>query len=94
MARLVIDTAAVAAIPGHPSVDRELRTLADSILDEAQTNAPVETGHLRSTGFVDGIDSAYTVGFDADYAAEVEYGPDDSKAQPYLAPAALKARPL
>lgn len=58
------------------------------ILGEAQRNAPVKTGYLRSTGYVEPIqDQGCEIGFSADYAFYPEYGTANMKAQPYLRPA-------
>jgi hypothetical protein len=92
MGRYVVDKAAVAAIPREPAVDRAIQELAGTMLIEARSKVPVKTGALRASGFVDGGNSEYTVGFDESYAAEVEFGTDDSKAQPYLTPATLRSR--
>jgi hypothetical protein len=92
MGRSVLDQAAMADLVRDPAVDRAVHSLADEILAEAQDRSPVATGALRASGFVEGDDSEYRIGFDRDYAAEVEFGTDDTTAQPYLTPAALKDR--
>ena len=92
MARYSIDAAALARIPSEASVDSQVKQLAEQILDEAQGSAPVDTGALRASGFVDGSDSEYTIGFDRDYAPYVEMGTGDTEPQPFLTPAATKQR--
>lgn len=92
MAHFVVDRAAMAAIPGEPSVDRQIRALAGDILADAQGKAPVRTGALRSSGFADGDDSEYTIGFEVEYAPYVELGTSHMDAQPFLTPAALRDR--
>lgn len=92
MARYTLNPATESALPRDPAVDGSLRRLAEEILDDAQQRVPVDTGDLRDSGFVDGGDSDYRIGFDADYAAFVEYGTGDTDPQPYLEPAALQSR--
>jgi HK97 gp10 family phage protein len=91
MGRYVIDASA-SALGSHESIDRQVHELADVILAEAQERAPVLTGAMRASGFVDGNSSEYTIGFTKDYSAYVEAGTDDTKAQPFLTPAALRNR--
>lgn len=74
MGHYSIDHAAIAALPGTPSIDGPIGRLAHEILAEAQVRAPVVTGTLVASGFVDGTKSEYTVGFTAPYAHYVEFG--------------------
>jgi HK97 gp10 family phage protein len=92
MGHYSIDRAAVASIASLPSVDRQVHQLADAILTEAQGRAPVDTGALRASGFVEGRASAYTVGFEKEYAPYVEFGTSEMNAQPFLTPSALRDR--
>lgn len=75
-----------------PDVDKAVRTLAEQIFADSQATVPVDTGELKRSGFVDGQDSYYRVGYTAAHAPYVEYGTDDTRAQPFLEPAALRAR--
>jgi len=55
-------------------VQQRLQELADSIKETAQRIAPVRTGHLRSTIFVETVEWTVKVGASAPYAAYVEFG--------------------
>jgi HK97 gp10 family phage protein len=91
MGRYVIDASA-SALGSHDAIDRQVHDLADAILAEAQGRAPVDTGALRASGFADGADSEYTIGFTKDYARYVEFGTSEMDAQPFLTPSALRDR--
>lgn len=69
-----------------------LQRIAEDILDEAQRAVPVDTGDLRRSGTVRENGDEYEVAFTAPYAAYVELGTQDTPAQPYLLPAAVKRR--
>jgi HK97 gp10 family phage protein len=60
---------------------------AEDIAASAREQAPVQTGHLRSTieGFSSGKEGEVVAG--AEYAAYVEYGTYKMAAQPFLFPA-------
>lgn len=45
--------------------------IALKILDRAQRKVPVDTGFLKSTGYVRRVRDGYEVGYDADYAIYV-----------------------
>lgn len=81
----------------------------DDCLPDARRNAPVDTGELAASGYVD--HGAGRIGFRADHAAPVEVGASPheipnawgrgitvehpgTKAQPYLRPAVYRARRL
>lgn len=71
----------------------ETRKIAHAILADAQRAAPVRTGALRDSGFVeDEGDGEFTIGFFAEYARFVEFGTRNQPAQPFLTPAAFKRR--
>jgi HK97 gp10 family phage protein len=71
-----LDVAKIASVGGY------------TILAEAQKNAPLKTGYLRSTGYIEPIEGqGCEIGFSADYAFYPEYGTAKMKAQPYLRPA-------
>lgn len=92
MGHYTIDAAAIAALPGTPSVDAPVHQVAETIFDESQAIVPVDTGHLKQSGFTDGNNSEYRIGYTADYARYVEFGTSEMNAEPYLTPAALKNR--
>lgn len=90
-----INAAAVASLPSF--CDPQVRALADAIYDDSQVIVPVDTGALKASGFVDGHDSEYRIGYGdpggpVDYARYVEFGTSEMNAQPYLAPSALRYR--
>ena len=61
---------------------------AEVLMDESQTNAPVDTGELRDSHYVESIDQRRAdVIVDAEHAAPVEFGTYKMAAQPYLRPA-------
>lgn len=96
MGRFTVDRAALERVPSMPAIDSRVRTLANTIHDEARGNiirmGAVDTGALRDSGVVDGAESTYMVGFDTDYAAYVHEGTYKMPARSYLAEAALKKR--
>ena len=49
--------------------------IALAILDRAQTKVPVDTGFLKSTGYVKQLSDGFEVGYDADYAIYVHEMP-------------------
>lgn len=77
--------ALAASIPGVLDVGGA--ATANDIADLAQQLAPVDTGALRDSKFVERRGPLWVVGFSAPYAAHVEYGTSRSPAQPFLTPA-------
>lgn len=70
-----------------------LREVAELIVSEAQSNAPVDTGFLRDSIHVaEESDTSVSVVADAEYAAYVEYGTSRMAAQPFFEPAVENAR--
>lgn len=55
-------------------VQQRLEDLAESIKETAQRIAPVRTGYLRSTIFIEAAEWTVKVGASAPYAVYVEYG--------------------
>lgn len=92
MARFTVDEAAIASLPGLPSVDDAVARVADAIFADSQILVPVRTGRLKESGHVDGGHSEYTIGYTEDYDGYVEFGTRYMNAEPYLRPAALKYR--
>lgn len=100
MGHYVIDRAAVASLPGHPSVDRQVFGCADAIYDDSQVlvpspgqaDDPYATGALKESGFVDGGESEYRIGYGTDHAGFVEFGTSRMNAEPFLTPAATRQR--
>jgi hypothetical protein len=74
MGHYTIDHGAIERLPGSEPVDGPVRRCADTIFAESQVRVPVDSGHLRETGFVDGGSSEYRIGYTAEYAAYVEFG--------------------
>jgi HK97 gp10 family phage protein len=92
-----LDTVGLAAISKSREVDAAMHSIADEILAESQIQVPVDTGALKRSGFVDGSESEYRIGYGdpagpVDYAKYVEFGTRHMNPQPYLTPAALKRR--
>lgn len=92
MGHYSIDSAAVARVPSSADVSESMDKLAETIFEESQSFVPVETGHLKESGFTDSDGSAHRIGYTADYSAYVELGTRYMNAEPYLRPAALKYR--
>lgn len=69
-------------------------SIAQDILDDAKASAPVDTGALRDSGYLeeDGVSGDIRIGFTVNYASYVEFGTSKMRAQPYLRPAAAKRR--
>ncbi len=65
----------------------DLEAGAVIILSEAQSNCPVDTGFLQSTGFMQVTGEDIEIGFGAEYASYVEFGTYKMAAQPFLRPA-------
>ena len=68
-------------------VYRYLHSWASDVKASAVRNAPVKTGHLRSSIFARIRDWVTEVGADATYAYFVEFGTMRMRAQPFLWPA-------
>lgn len=67
--------------------------LAEDIAADARRNAPVDTGRLRNSIEVVPVDDkTVSVVATAPYAAHVELGTSDTRAQPFLKPAAYRKR--
>lgn len=60
---------------------------AQIIFDISQDLCPVDTGYLKSTGFVREAGDDVEIGYEADYASFVEFGTYKMSAQPFLRPA-------
>lgn len=73
-------------------VEKAARNTAEEITEEvaedARRMAPVDTGRLRESVHAEGNQ----VIAEADYAAYVELGTEDQKAQPFLRPALYRRR--
>lgn len=92
---------AVAALAKNAAVKRQLWKAATEVERDAQRLAPVQTGALRRSITVVEVRSSttggveYRVGWDesiADYGKFVEFGTEDTTAQPHLRPAAIRMR--
>lgn len=91
--RIVVDTSWLDKL--GPLTDAMLTKACDGIAQDAKRLAPVLTGDLRNSIDVLGVqDGVGRVGATVDYAAFVELGTRRAPAQPYLAPAAQRARQL
>jgi hypothetical protein len=105
--RIDIDEGGMAEV-AH-TFTRVRNNFLDDCLPDAVRNAPVDTGELKASGYVD--HGAGVVGFRADHAAAVELGAraheipnawgrgitvhhPGTKAQTYLRPAVYRARRL
>jgi HK97 gp10 family phage protein len=74
------------------SITREiasaLQEAADIFIQNAQGNAPVDTGFLRDNIFVsDSSDTSITITSEAGYSGFVEYGTRKMDSQPFFEPA-------
>lgn len=74
------------------NTDEANKQIAEDIADDAQANAPVDTGELRASIHTEKTDNGLAVVVGAAYGAFVELGTSKMAAQPYLGPAAAKAR--
>lgn len=81
-----------------PITDQMLRRICEDIATDAARLAPVLTGDLRNSvqvlGVSDGVGRVGAGGGKVDYAAHVELGTRRMAAQPFLRPAAQRARSL
>jgi HK97 gp10 family phage protein len=93
-----VNTSGLEALLGKVSAaaaERVLRPVAEKIGEIAQSNAPVRTGELRDSKYVEiehrGDRVVADVGFSANHAAPVEYGAGGFRGpvepRPYLRPA-------
>ena len=65
-----------------------LQEFGDSIVNEAQAAAPVDTGYMRDhISVTDASDTHVTIVSEADYSGFVEYGTRHMDAQPFITPA-------
>lgn len=68
-------------------LQQELAGWANAVKSSAERLVPVRTGYLQSTINAKTKDWQVQVSAEASYAAAVEFGTKNSRAQPYLAPA-------
>lgn len=87
------------ALTRTTEVKKQVRAVANEIRDDARRRAPVKTGNLRRNIFVDNVLDEkgrviYRVGWrpKAWYGRLVEFGTEDTPAQPHLRPAADRVR--
>jgi HK97 gp10 family phage protein len=70
------------------AADHKAEEITEEVAEDARRLAPVDTGHLRASIRAEGN----RVIAEADYAAYVELGTEDQKAQPFLRPALYRKR--
>jgi HK97 gp10 family phage protein len=68
-------------------IREQLLEWAQSVQADAERLVPVRTGYLQSTIYAKSVDWQIEVGAEAPYAAAVEFGTRNMRAQPYLNPA-------
>ncbi|MCW3984148.1 MAG: HK97 gp10 family phage protein [Candidatus Bathyarchaeota archaeon] len=68
-------------------IGAQLGQWAESVKANAEQLVPVRTGYLQSTIYAKTQDWQIEVGAEATYAAAVEFGTSNMRAQPYLTPA-------
>jgi HK97 gp10 family phage protein len=68
-------------------VQEQLEAWANAVKTQAEREAPVRTGYLRSTITVESRDWQMEVGAYAEYAAAVEFGTRNRYPDPFLKPA-------
>lgn len=94
--RVVVDTSWLSKL--GPMTDDMLGRLCEDIATDARRLAPVLTGDLRNSidvlGVSNGVGRVGAGDASVDYAAYVELGTRKMAAQPYLKPAAYRARSL
>ena len=71
--------------------DKMLYSMATDIMVKSSVNVPVDTGTLKQSVFLKRKPFNLTVGYNAVYAAFVEFGTVFQRAQPYFRPAILSA---
>lgn len=94
--RVVVDTSWLSKL--GPMTDDMLGRLCEDIATDARRLAPVLTGDLRNSidvlGVSNGVGRVGAGDASVDYAAYVELGTRKMAPQPFLRPAALRARSL
>ena len=94
--RVVVDTSWLSKL--GPMTDDMLGRLCEDIAVDARRMAPVLTGDLRNSidvlGVSNGVGRVGAGDASVDYAAYVELGTRKMAPQPFLRPAALRARSL
>lgn len=73
----------------HDEVTQAVKEVADMVVDEAKTYAPIRTGVLKRSiqiKEVDNFNSAVTIEAAAPYAGFVEYGTSKQPPQPFMRP--------
>jgi HK97 gp10 family phage protein len=68
-------------------IQEQLSQWAESVKMNAERLVPVRTGYLQSTIYAKSQNWQIEVGAEASYAAAVEFGTRNMRAQPYLNPA-------
>ena len=93
-----IGVAALTALAHEGAVDG-VTQCAEDFTGKAQAAAPVDTGTLRGSIHIDGIESdgasvtaRVSTGGEADYAVFVEMGTHKMAAQPFMAPTLIENR--
>jgi len=71
----------------HVLAERETKKVGEKILGRAKALAPVDTGRLKNSGFIEGGRGQWVIGFSAPYAHFQEFGTSKMHAQPFLRPA-------
>ena len=71
----------------HVMAQNETKKVGEKILSTAKDQAPVDTGHLRNSGFIEGGRGQWVIGFSAHYAHFQEFGTSKMHAHPFLRPA-------
>lgn len=85
MADVTMLPAGVAAV--EHALAEGLDALGDWIVEEARRSAPVLTGEFRDSIHVERDGEGVQVISDSDHAAYVEFGTNDTRAQPTITPA-------
>lgn len=91
MAEIILSADFVKKIKQSAVYKAYLSRLSDQIIEDAQKEAPVDTGHLRDSFEKKITDDALVIWNSAEYFEYVEYGTSKQAAQPSLRPAMLKA---
>lgn len=90
MAEVTLDLAALDA-EVHIAAQKELARMAEHAVHIARSLAPVRTGKLRESIHAAVVADGVVIGSDLPYALPVEFGSEDTPAQPYLLPAIYAA---
>lgn len=82
--RADFDRGKIKAFQSGVEVRAAMKFLSEEILTEAKGLAPVDTGHLKNSGFAEQAGTDARVGFTADYSRYVEFGtaPHEISAKP------------